>query len=273
VELTKREPAAATRTAAARCYNGGGASIVPEGHLIHYYARRHARQLAGHRVRATSPQGRFAAEAATIDGQELAGVEAYGKHAFFAFTPLVHVHLGMAGKWFPAAGPPRPSVRLRLAGPVATWDLVAPIRCELWSAEQRHELIAGLGPDPLRRDARPAVAWERLHASRLSIGAALLDQRIIAGIGNVIRNELLFELRLDPLTPAAALGRPTFDRLWARLVTVMRASAAQGRIVFGAGRSRARHVYKRDTCARCGGAIATSSIGGRTAYTCAHCQR
>jgi len=246
---------------------------MPEGHLVHWWARQHARDLGGRVVRASSPQGRFAVDAAAIDGQVLAGVEAYGKHFFYGFAPLVHVHLGMAGKWLASAGAPRPSVRLRLAGPDATWDLVAPIRCELWSVEQRDALVAGLGPDPLRADADPAVAWRRLHASKLPIGAALLEQRIIAGIGNVIRNELLFELRLDPLTPAASLRRKRFDALWERLVSVMHASAARGRIVFGPGRSRARSVYKREACARCATPVAVSTIGGRTAYACPTCQR
>jgi endonuclease-8 len=245
---------------------------VPEGHLIHHYARRQARDLAGSTVRATSPQGRFVEGAAAIDRQVLAGVEAYGKHLCYRFTPLVHVHLGMAGHWFAVTGPPRPQVRLRLAVPTATWDLIAPIRCELWSAEQWEALVASLGPDPLRRDADPEVAWRRLHASKLAIGAALLDQRIIAGVGNVIRNELLFELGMAPTTPAAAIGRDLFDRAWARLVAVMRASATRGRIAFVKGRPRERRVYMRDACGRCGDAIVTASIGGRTAYLCPTCQ-
>lgn len=245
---------------------------MPEGHLVHYYARKHAHDLAGRPVRVSSPQGRFG-DAAMIDGQVLAGVEAYGKHFFYGFAPLVHVHLGMAGKWFAAKGTPRPSVRLRLAGPDATWDLVGPIRCELWSDDQRATLIAELGPDPIRADADPAVAWRRLHASRLPIGAALLEQRIIAGIGNVIRNELLFELRLDPLTPAASITKRRFARLWDRLVVVMRQSAAKGRIVFAPGRAGTRAVYKRDACARCETPIVVSKVGGRTAYACPRCQR
>ena len=59
-------------------------------------------------------------------------------------------------------------------------DLVAPNRCELHTAHQRDALFARLGPDPLRRDAVPAIAFERLRRSRLPLGAALLDQRIVA---------------------------------------------------------------------------------------------
>ena len=246
---------------------------MPEGHLILHYARRQRADLGGRQLHATSPQGRFADGAAAVDGPVLRDVDAYGKHLVYRFAPLVHVHLGMAGKWFLANGVPRPSVRLRLAGPDATWDLVAPIRCELWSEEQWDELRATLGPDPLRDDADPGVAWQRRHRSKLPIGAALLDQRIIAGIGNVIRSELLFELRLDPRTPAADLTRRRFERLWRRLAEVMRVSARQGRITFETGRSRARYVYKRDTCGRCGGAVATATIGGRRSYACPRCQR
>lgn len=245
---------------------------MPEGHLIHAYARAQGRELAGGPVAASSPQGRFAREAAELDGRTLRRVEAYGKHALYDFGPLVHVHLGMAGVWLRSVGDPRPSVRLRLSRGEVTWDLIAPNRCEFYTDERREALFARLGADPLRRDADPDAAFVRLQRSPLPIGAALLDQRIIAGIGNVIRNELLYEFGIDPERPASSIDAETFERMWHRLVAVMRASVRRRRIVFsGAPRDR-RYVYKEQDCHRCGSPIQQREVGNRRAYVCPTCQ-
>jgi formamidopyrimidine-DNA glycosylase len=74
---------------------------MPEGHLIHAYARRQRRELGGSAVGVSSPQGRFAREAGLLDGRTLASVEAYGKHLIYDLGRLLHVHLGMAGVSFP----------------------------------------------------------------------------------------------------------------------------------------------------------------------------
>lgn len=246
---------------------------MPEGHLIHAYARAQTKELCGDTLAVSSPQGRFTTGAQHLDGLVLRHVDAYGKHLLYDFGILLHVHLGMAGVWFRSVGPPRQSVRMRLAGSRAAWDLIAPNRCELYTDEQRRKLISRLGADPLRRDADPTAAFARLQRSPLPIGAALLDQRIIAGVGNVIRNELLYELGVDPQRPAASIDRESFDRLWTRLVAVMRASAAKRKIVFaGAPRGR-RYVYKEDVCHRCASKIVRRDIGARTAYVCPTCQR
>ncbi|PRC62643.1 DNA glycosylase, partial [Mycobacterium sp. ITM-2017-0098] len=60
------------------------------------------------------------------------------------------------------------------------------------------DLVARLGPDPLRRDADPELAWRRIAKSRRPIGALLMDQSVISGVGNVYRSELLFRHRIDP---------------------------------------------------------------------------
>lgn len=245
---------------------------MPEGHLIHAYARAQRRELAGAAVEVSSPQGRFAREAARLDGRVLRQVEAYGKHLLYDFGPLVHVHLGMAGVWLRTNGDPRPSVRMRLGGADVTWDLIAPNRCEPYTDEQREALFARLGADPLRRDADPQAAWARLRRSPLPIGAALLDQRIIAGVGNVIRNELLYEFGIDPGRPAASIDPETFMRMWQRLVEVMRASARRRRIVFSGAPTGRRYVYKEQTCDRCGSGIEQRDVGNRRAYVCPSCQ-
>jgi formamidopyrimidine-DNA glycosylase len=252
---------------------------MPEGHVLHRMARDLA-ALAGQRVAASSPQGRFAAGAALVDGLRLEASEAYGKHLLERFEGgrTVHVHLGLAGRLVPAADPalaPMPQVRLRLAGDGAAWDLIAPSTCEVLDGAGVGTLLARLGPDPLRGDADPERAWARLRAGRGAIGAALLDQSVIAGVGNVFRAEALFACGLDPARPAASLTRPEFDRLWATTRAMMRHSFEAGRIVTfvdppagDASRDGAWNVYKRDDCLRCGAPVASWTLGGRTMYAC-----
>jgi endonuclease-8 len=255
---------------------------MPEGHLYHRLAHDLA-ELVGQAPAAWSPQGRFAEGAARIDGARLEAVEAYGKHLLvrFAGDRTVHAHLGMRGKLLRVADPsrpPLPQVRLRLAGAGAAWDLIAPATCELLDNAGVAGLLAGLGPDPLREDADPERAWANLRAAPGALGAALLDQSVIAGIGNVFRAEALFACGLHPSRPAASLIRAEFDRLWATVRVMMRRAVDDGRIVTvdpPAGRSRAevpedeaRYVYKQACCRRCGASVASWILGGRTAYAC-----
>src|SRR4051794_9644062 len=97
-------------------------STMPEGHTIHRLARDQTRDLVGHAVRVSSPQGRFAESAAVLDRRTVTAVEAYGKHLFHRWDDgqVLHVHLGLIGKFLPRpapAPPPVGAVRLRLEGP------------------------------------------------------------------------------------------------------------------------------------------------------------
>jgi endonuclease VIII len=190
----------------------------------------------GCELAACSPQGRFAEGAAQINGARLEVAEAYGKHLLvrFAGGRTVHVHFGMRGKLlrFPdVSRPPLPQVRLRLAGATAAWDLIAPATCELLDDPGVAGLLARLGPDPLREDADPERAWASLQAAPGALGAALLDQSVIAGIGNVFRAEALFACGLHPSRPAASLTRAEFDRLWATVRAMMGHAVEDGRIL------------------------------------------
>jgi endonuclease VIII len=255
---------------------------MPEGHLYHRLARDLG-ELAGQALAASSPQGRFAEGAAQINGTRLEMAEAHGKHLLMRFAGgwAVHVHLGMRGKLLCVADPsrpPRPQVRLRLAGADAAWDLIAPATCELLDDTGVTGLLARLGPDPLREDADPNRAWTSLQAAPGALGAALLDQSVIAGIGNVFRAEALFLCGQHPARPAASLTRAEFDRLWATVREMMGRAVADGRILTvdpPAGRSRteipeeeARYVYKQACCRRCGAPVVSWILGGRTAYAC-----
>ena len=150
-------------------------------------------------------------------------------------------------------------------------------RLEVVEAHGKH-LLVRLGPDPLREDADPNRAWANLQATPSALGAALLDQSVIAGIGNVFRAEALFACGLHPSRPAASLTRAEFDRLWATVREMMGRAVDDWRIVTvdpPAGRSRteipenqARYVYKQACCRRCGAPVVSWSLGGRTAYAC-----
>ena len=98
-------------------------------------------------------------------------------------------------------------VRMRMIGAEFGTDLRGPTVCEVIEEPEVADVIARLGPDPLRRDADGALAWARISKSRRPIGALLMDQTVIAGVGNVYRNELLYRHRIDPYRPGHAHRR------------------------------------------------------------------
>jgi endonuclease-8 len=244
---------------------------VPEGHLLHRYAREISADLGGSAVGASSPQGRF--DAAAVDGLVLRRSEAVGKHLLHRFDggPVVHVHLGMRGlflRYDDPSAPARSGVRLRLAGRRAAWDLIAPSACELLDDAGAGRLLASLGPDPLRDDADESEAVRRLRAARGPVGAALLDQAVWAGIGNAWRAELLFLARLDPALPASALSDEQARLLWRATRELMALGRDAGQVVSDPGAPDERWVYKRETCRSCGAPVRSWSLAGRTAYAC-----
>ncbi|HET9072526.1 MAG TPA: DNA-formamidopyrimidine glycosylase family protein [Acidimicrobiales bacterium] len=255
---------------------------MPEGHTIHRTARDHARTLAGGPVRVTSPQGRFAAGAATLDGAFLRGIDAWGKHLFYRFEPdlTLHVHLGLYGKFWPWTPPPADThrqVRLRLEGKAHGYDLTGPTACELLDPAAADAIVARLGPDPLRCDADGTTVWPRLARRRGPIGVALMDQSCVAGVGTVYRAEALWVHGIHPERPCATLSPEEWAGLWATLVTMLRAGLREGRIATvrpgdAVPDGRTRWVYKQERCARCGRTVRRWDLAGRWAYACETCQ-
>jgi formamidopyrimidine-DNA glycosylase len=264
---------------------------MPEGHTLHRYARLHRKALAGRPVRVDSPQGHFTGSS-ELDGRRLETVDAHGKHLFYRFAGgrLLHVHLGLFGQFrrFPAgrAPEPTPATRLRLAGDGAVLHLSGPIACELTDEAGADALVARLGPDPLDRGADGERAWAALQRRRTPVAQALLDQSVIAGVGNVFRAEVLFRAGIPPDRPARGLTRAGFEQVWADLARLMRAAERSGRIVtvepahLGA-RTRAEvpddvrcYVYRRagEPCRRCGELVVAWPLGGRSVYACPSCQ-
>ncbi len=267
---------------------------MPEGHTLHRLARLHQRRYAGAPVRVSSPQGRFTAGASLVDGQVLRRAEAHGKHLFHVYGPdvVVHVHLGLYGTFGDAPLPaPAPvgQVRMRLVGATHWGDLRGPTACEVLTGAEVRALRARLGPDPQRRDAVPDHAWERVSRSRTPIAVLLMDQSVLAGVGNVYRAELLFRHGVHPLVPGRAVERALWNDLWADLVALMRVGVRRGRIdtvrdehlpgVNGRPPREDRHggevyVYRRtgQPCLVCGTAVRGEVLAARNNYWCPTCQ-
>jgi len=269
---------------------------VPEGHTIHRLADDHAEWFAGQKVRVSSPQGRFSAAATQLDGQRLVATDAFGKHLFHRYEDgrSVHIHLGLFGKVFhhtlvagTAAPVPRDTVRYRVAavgrdGGHAI-DLVGATACELLDEPEVDAILARLGPDPIREDADPERAWAALQRRSVGVGRALMDQAVLAGVGNVYRAEILFVHGLHPDVPSRDVDRATWDAMWATLVTWLRRGVKERRIItvdpqeLGLPRSRIRradatYVYHQERCRRCSTEIRRYDLAGRWAYACETCQ-
>ena len=262
---------------------------MPEGHPIHRLARRHRRDLGGQQVQASSPQGRFAEGAALIDGETLSATDAWGKHLFHRYGDLwLHVHLGLYGKFRDATGvPPEPvgALRLRLVTDERWLELRGPTACEVMADQEREALLERLGPDPLRAGADPDRAAVRIGRSRRAIGGLLMDQKVLAGVGNVYRAEILFRHGVSPFLAGRDLDPALWRAMWDDLVVIMRAGARSGRIITTepddrerpSGRPRrtdASYVYRRAglPCRRCGTPVEAAVMEARNLFWCPVCQ-
>ncbi|MEU6808136.1 DNA-formamidopyrimidine glycosylase family protein [Streptomyces sp. NPDC046831] len=274
---------------------------MPEGHTIHRLAQDYAARLTGE-VAVSSPQGKFSDAAALLDGSALRTADAHGKHLFLGFgaltdpdpepTSWVHVHLGLFGKVAlgdAPAPPPTDTVRLRLANATSYADLRGPTTCALITDAEKAALHARLGPDPLRPDADPAAAYARVRRSRTTIAALLMDQKVIAGVGNVYRAEVLFRHRIDPYRAGRDVTPGEWDAIWADLAALMREGVRNNRIdtvrpehtpeAMGRPPRVDDHggevyVYRRagQACHLCGGAVRTAGLAARNLFWCPACQ-
>jgi formamidopyrimidine-DNA glycosylase len=269
---------------------------MPEGHTIHRLADDHRRLLVGWQLKLSSPQGRFTDDAVQLDGRTLRSVEAVGKHRIYEFSGrdivrMLHVHLGLYGKFRTTElrkrgdepPPPRGAVRLRMIAPNVVIDLDGPTACELYTPAKRDALLARLGPDPLNADGDPKKAWHRIHESSRAIAALLLDQSIIAGIGNIYRAEVLLLLGVHPITPGDDITPSQFRRMWMLMKKLFAVGVKYNRLIttdpkeIGRPYEKMRlqdrfYVARRKTCRRCGTAIEQFVLGGRKTWACPHCQ-
>jgi endonuclease VIII len=272
---------------------------MPEGHTLRRLADDLTETFGGRRVRVSSPQGRFAEEAALLDGSLLELADSAGKHLFLELEGdhVVHVHLGLIGKLTILPGfPVEPvgQVRLRITaggdGREPSYaDLRGATQCALITPAQRALVVAKLGPDPLRGDADPGRAWRRVSASHRPIGELLMDQAVVAGVGNVYRAEVLFRHRIHPLRPGRTLRRKQFEAIWSDLVELMAEGVQVNRIdtvrpehtpeAMGRPPRKDDHggevyVYRRheQPCHVCGSRVRTEVLAGRNSFWCPRCQ-
>ncbi|HJV99578.1 MAG TPA: DNA-formamidopyrimidine glycosylase family protein [Arthrobacter sp.] len=295
---------------------------MPEGHSVRRLARQFRDVFGGETLAVSSPQGRFAAGAALLDGHTMTESQAHGKHLFLHFDHalVLHVHLGLYGAWdfggdaaFRGAssigaprkmgeretfddgsgpgyaGPPAPvgAVRVRLAGRHGWADLRGATTCAAITRAEMAAVLARLGPDPLRnlpQDRERFVTG--VQSRKTPIASLLMDQKVIAGVGNVYRAEVLFRQRIDPMLPGSSLPRGSAEMLWDDTVAVMGDGVRDGRIIttppsywaegapLPAG-DEAHYVYKRQglPCRVCAVPVALADLGGRKLYWCPGCQQ
>ena len=350
---------------------------MPEGHSVHRIALQFRRNFVGDLVSASSPQGRFAAGAAELDGRRMRAATAVGKQMFLEFDDdrILRVHLGLYGAWdfageieadatlasangrmgqtnqrgtFLLTGtavttlrvapdpavvgpdaasgdrdlrgdvlpewslgsigaprrtrlrmaesergedveetdfPPAPigQVRLRLLTERAVADLRGPTACEVLNPEQVERAMAKLGPDPMHDDGREAED-RFVFAVRKTvtpIGLLLMDQSVVAGIGNVYRAELLFRARLNPHTSGRDIPVPTLRKLWRDWAHLLALGVQTGQMMTRddldspeawaralASREERHYVYKRtgQRSPRGRGSVVMEEMGGRNLY-------
>lgn len=186
--------------------------------------------------------------------------------------------------------PPEPvgQVRVRLLTETVCADLRGPTACEVLTPEEKDAVIAKLGPDPAGDDS-PGERQrfiDRAARRGTPIGLVLMDQSVIAGIGNVYRAEMLFRAGIDPHTPAKELGSDALARLWDDWAHLLDIGIRVGQMITIDGltgdayrqalasREDRHWVYKLDgrPCKRCGATIALEEFGGRKLYWCPGCQ-
>lgn len=249
---------------------------VAEGDTILRAARR-LQPLVGETVAASAPNPRGrAARIERLDGKRLERISSHGKNLLFHFGDLVlHSHMGMNGSWhlYPRGAAWRKPRR-------SAWAVLAAERQEavqfggptlrLLTAARaaRDPQLARLGPDILAADFDPeaVIAAMRADPTR-GLGDALLDQTLVAGIGNIFKSEACFAARLDPWRPLADLGDEELRAVLAAAREQMLAAVASGRHTYA--------VYRaRRPCPNCGGRVHSRGQGdaNRTTYWCPNCQ-
>jgi endonuclease-8 len=267
---------------------------MPEGHTVHRTANQFNEYFAGNPLNVSSPQGRFTESARLIDGRNLVEARAIGKQMFLLFDNdlTLRIHLGIYGKWnyhqhkgseteFPE---PVGQVRARFSNALAAADLRGPTVCEVISAEEVIHVEQRLGPDPLNSNPKNREAErfiERVLKSKTSIGLQLMNQDVIAGIGNVYRAELLFRAGISPHVPGNSLSREQLQAIWDDSVKLLKVGVATGVMITRDELFKKRpkkadryFTYKREglPCRVCGTHISIELLANRKLYWCAGCQ-
>jgi endonuclease VIII len=240
--------------------------------------------LVGKVLRVASPQGRFYEGAERLDGETCIAVEAFGKHLIYQFKNemALHIHLGLFGRFRTAklpASEPRGEVRVRMVSDTHVVDINGPNTCEVLDPAEIAALTKRIGPDVLRKDADPDLAFNRIAKSKVTIGQLLMDQSVIGGIGNIYRTEILWRQNLHPLTTGKHISRTMFDRLWSDAAHLLEIGVKNNTIITveGIKKSRSKYservnIFDKSKCPTCNGNITKFEIATRRVYACKTCQ-
>lgn len=262
---------------------------MPEGDTIWRVARRLDRTLTGGIL--TSSDFRVPQHAtADLTGATIVGTVSHGKHLLTRFAPVdggaitLHTHLKMEGVWHvhrPGSRWRRPAHEARVVLSTADWEAVgfALGIVELISTATEDEVVGHLGPDLLGESWDEDEALRRLAGDpERTVGEALLDQRLMAGVGSVYRAELCYVSGIHPRTPVAAV--PNLRRLVRRAKQMLELNKERDeRATTGELRpGRRLWVYGRKgrPCLRCGTVVQEEQLGEpgreRVSYWCPSCQ-
>lgn len=263
---------------------------MPEGHTVHRTANDFNKLFAGKRLRIDSPQGRFSADAKQISGHVLLRAIAIGKQLFLEFDNdrYLRIHLGIYGKWQWHLVDDLPDVvgqvraRFWVGGVVA--ELRGPTACEVIEHEEFLSSKKKLGPDPLNPDRGGKECQrfvDKIFSSKKTIGELLMDQSVIAGIGNVYRAEILFRAGIDPHRPGNSISSQQLIDIWTDSVKLLKVGVKTSYMItrdelFTKRPSKAERnwVYKREgqPCRVCGTPVSIELMIGRKLYWCSSCQ-
>jgi endonuclease VIII len=255
---------------------------VPEGDVVLRTSRRLHAALAGQVLRRCDLRWPNLATA-DLTGRTVLEVVSAGKHLLLRVDGdpalTLHSHLRMEGSWRvqPADRPVPSNPGVRAVLGTDRWTAVG-LRLgvlELLRTSAEHTVVGHLGPDLLDPDLDHDEAAARLAADpERAIGEALLDQRVVAGVGNIYAAEALWHARISPRAPAASLGPVRVERLLEGIRSAL-ADGARAATRYTEGPAEASlEVYGREgaPCRRCGGAIRRIVQAGRSTYYCPRCQ-
>ena len=272
---------------------------MPEGDTIFRAARTLHKALGGQKVtrfESVFPGVNRIADDHPIVGRTVESVVSRGKHILLTFSGdlILHTHMRMNGSWHiyrPGERWQRPAGDMRVL--VGTERMLAvgfnvPV-AELLTTRglARHPQLRALGSDLTDPAFDRADVLARLRAQgSAAVGDALLNQRVVAGIGNVLKSEILFVAGVNPFTPAASLGDETANRLIDVALALMKANVREPTqtLTAGSGRRTTRSmnphaklwVYGRggQPCRRCGTTIQSRKTGvdARVTFWCQDCQ-
>jgi endonuclease-8 len=261
---------------------------VPEGDTVYLAGKRLRAALAGHRlVRGELRHPRLVEH--DLAGSTVTDVVSVGKHLFTRFDDgrSLHSHFRMDGSWHlyrPGMAWQRPAHEARAV--LATEERVAVgfalHDLELLPTAEEHRLVGHLGPDlldPEWSDEHAAEALRRLTArGSFEIGSVLLEQRVMAGVGNLYKSEVLFLSGVSPWTLTRDVAQPGRMITLARTLLLRNADRPEQSTTGELGRGRQHWVFERSgqRCRRCGTRIRTAEQGdgvyARLAYWCPTCQ-